>query len=119
MDEQHGFTLVKAIGRANNDTIGVFAIEARFGDNMSHGENLRQRVRKRTSQTVDANPDGRPDNGLPFFFNFSVIRTGRRSCRLTARHHRPNNQRLRKSTPVLLPEIRMPLMTSSIDTFSG
>ena len=36
MNVQYRFTLVEAFDRANDDTIGVFAVEARFGDDVCH-----------------------------------------------------------------------------------
>jgi hypothetical protein len=36
MDVKHPPTLVKTIGRTNNNTVGVSAIPARLSNNMSH-----------------------------------------------------------------------------------
>jgi hypothetical protein len=37
MDKQNGFTFVEAFHGTDNNAVRVFAVEARFSNNMSHG----------------------------------------------------------------------------------
>ena len=36
MDVQHRFALVKTLDRTNDDTVGVFAVKTRFGNDVGH-----------------------------------------------------------------------------------
>lgn len=45
MDVEDRFTFVEAFDRANNDTVGVFAVEAWFGDDVCHQYPFQSRLR--------------------------------------------------------------------------